>query len=847
MTIFIRSFLTLAVVALLSAFLTGCDLIGDAWNALWGMDSNITKPFYKSQASVFTVEMEEEICNAPLPQNEAQQLAQDYLGQNEAAQTLQSFLSGQGNSVDVNSAIGCQLDSLPEGVSGTSGGSEEDPIEFGDPTLIEIPAGENAAMYFVKDPLFTDGNSWATVTETVEEGERLTHIEFGINDGDDLSAGSATVVEQSLFLPDSIATQEVVSDLQSKIQAGETGFEVIDSGNLDWANAEIILDENTLLLALDGAEEFEALIAVPQIVPTTPSELSDLLPEQFGFTDDDTQYINVVVRKHQPVTDTRSTFSVKVSPPKVDVSNNLPDLYSSCPHQYRENLSKFQKAMCQNYWNKGHKKTFRTGNIINQALDLYNVEITKGDYGVVYARDKNRDLAVALAGYENLTKGEVENFLDVAENLNLPNVNDFISLDEMVAAIEPCMFDAVESLTHNFTENNLNGWRAECVYFERFYSALEYGADEGLLSRSAPEMLVLILEAVCQEHQAPDVIPQSFFDLNQEPTNDNDLRLKRIAFLTYGPLDAIGNFLGGIGGFFDAWSVRGDVIDLLAKLTQEVLDRDVINEGSVPPLLPEAMAFFLTTQGIHLVNAIMFCTECNKRTVMEHYLQRLKDVENHIGANGFPNAVRGLMSELSLTFTLTSTNAADWELVDFSLPMGETQNDGEVDIVVVKHIEGIGRVAAFVENKGGIINLDTLNTNQIERYIDFTLKKQADCILRGDCLVRADLYVVVLVFHHETPLHVARTAATYAQNKLVPVVVIYCVANCGSAIAEYRQTSNFNIDNNTAQGICEGMKLCGEQAIVQDEPEDDFSAVVIHPADSVNQANFCSGIVCLSS
>ena len=143
MTIFIRSFLTLAVVALLSAFLTGCDLIGDAWNALWGMDSNITKPFYKSQASVFTVEMEEEICNAPLPQNEAQQLAQDYLGQNEAAQTLQSFLSGQGNSVDVNSAIGCQLDSLPEGVSGTSGGSEEDPIEFGDPTLIEIPAGSH--------------------------------------------------------------------------------------------------------------------------------------------------------------------------------------------------------------------------------------------------------------------------------------------------------------------------------------------------------------------------------------------------------------------------------------------------------------------------------------------------------------------------------------------------------------------------------------------------------------------------------------------------------------------------------------------------------------------------------
>ncbi len=192
-------------------------------------------------------------CVRDLAPGQAKKLADKTLKENPEVQALAQHLKGKGKKLNTFKAHGCKVKN--DNTNGQELRAMQDTTT--EATLVEVPAGSDAALYLLENEALGESNYWASIKEANEGGERLVHIETGLSEGTE---------EARLFLPDGQGTQEVATGLQQLLGQSATtsaGVQAMQSEGVDWSQAQVILDESNAVIAEDGSEELEALVVVP--------------------------------------------------------------------------------------------------------------------------------------------------------------------------------------------------------------------------------------------------------------------------------------------------------------------------------------------------------------------------------------------------------------------------------------------------------------------------------------------------------------------------------------------------------------------------------------------------------
>jgi len=202
-------------------------------------------------------------CVEDLSKREAKKEAREAL-EEEEVQELKDALAGLGKRLKLNKAQGCKVEVSNSTESGSSSQPQWAALSSSDGTdgvLLEIPAGKDAALYVLE--LGEDLTAWASIKEAEAGGERLIHMELGLEEDSGNAMGlssdsSESISSWELFLPDEQGIQEIVGQVQQMLAAhsGSAPQAKALSSDLDvdWSAAEVLIDEAA----------GEALIVLPQ-------------------------------------------------------------------------------------------------------------------------------------------------------------------------------------------------------------------------------------------------------------------------------------------------------------------------------------------------------------------------------------------------------------------------------------------------------------------------------------------------------------------------------------------------------------------------------------------------------
>jgi hypothetical protein len=140
-----------------------------------------------------------------LAPGQAKKLAEKALKEKPEVKALAQALKGKGKKLVLSRAHGCKVKGKAKG-QGLSA-MQESP----DFTLIEVPAGSDAALYLLENETAGEGNYWASLKGTDEGGQWLTHLETAVTSDGSTSPDS---VGTNLFLPDAAGTQEITEQVR---------------------------------------------------------------------------------------------------------------------------------------------------------------------------------------------------------------------------------------------------------------------------------------------------------------------------------------------------------------------------------------------------------------------------------------------------------------------------------------------------------------------------------------------------------------------------------------------------------------------------------------------------------
>jgi len=193
-------------------------------------------------------------CVEDLSKREAKKEAREAL-EEEEVQGLKDALAGLGKRLKLNKAQGCKVEVSELTESGSSSQPQWAALSDSDGTdgvLLEVPAGKDAALYVLE--LGEDMAAWASIKESEAGGEKLVHMELGLEEdsGNAMglsSDGSESVSSWELFLPDEQGIQEIVGQVQQMLAANSGAGSAPQAKALssdldvDWSAAEVLIDE----------------------------------------------------------------------------------------------------------------------------------------------------------------------------------------------------------------------------------------------------------------------------------------------------------------------------------------------------------------------------------------------------------------------------------------------------------------------------------------------------------------------------------------------------------------------------------------------------------------------------
>ncbi len=144
-------------------------------------------------------------CVRDLAPGQAKKLAEKALKDKQEVQLLKQALERRGKKLVLSKAHGCKVKNKlgGQGLSAMQTTGDE-------ATLIEVPAGSDAALYLLENEAAGEGDSWASLKGTDEGGQWLTHLEAGVT-SDGSTAGDP--IGANLFLPDEMGAQEIADQV----------------------------------------------------------------------------------------------------------------------------------------------------------------------------------------------------------------------------------------------------------------------------------------------------------------------------------------------------------------------------------------------------------------------------------------------------------------------------------------------------------------------------------------------------------------------------------------------------------------------------------------------------------
>ncbi len=357
-------------------------------------------------------------CVKALPPGQAKKLAEKVLKDKPEIQLLKQALERRGKKLVLSKAHGCKVKGKASG-QGLSAQQEA----ATEATLVEVPAGSDAALYLLENP--DDGNEWASLKEVADVGERLVHLEVGLVDGSGVQGlqTAEAVGQMSLVLPDDVGTQEIASDLQQLFSSQATtgaGVSALQPETLDWANAEVVLDQNSVVSYSDGTQEIEAVVVIPEASSTGQVLWGRTKPMIDGSR---ATFAKVTVKKTPPTPEKpRPTLQVVSPPTQVKKGNELQfDPFDLCPYQHYGRVSPFTKPLCYQWEQQAAPKiqqvTFDRGvkslpTVHSQALQSTGksrggvMAIAGPEGNLIVAGMKNLDVANLIQLYERTVKGQ---------------------------------------------------------------------------------------------------------------------------------------------------------------------------------------------------------------------------------------------------------------------------------------------------------------------------------------------------------------------------------------------------------------------------------------------------------
>jgi len=377
---------TVAGLLLAVGLLTGCALLMDepTEQAQELEESSDSKWLIASQG-----EEEPEACEEELSRNEARREAKEALKEEDEAQLLEQTLAALGKRLYVWRAKGCKVE---EDESGAEAQGLRALAEEEETILVEVPAGRDAALYLVESG--DEGNYWVSLKEEAEGGERLIHIEVGLEGEAQLQGLSTDTGAISFFLPDEEGTLEIAGQVQELLEGSVRGTEsaglwAMSSEEFDWSQAEVLILE-------EDSEEAEALLVVPA-VETEGQRLWDRSQGRIAM--EQALYAKVKVKRGKMQGSTRPSFKVVDSPSQVKRGSEIRfKSFDLCPYRYYGRVSPFRKPLCH-YWerkaaSKVHKITFNRA--IRNLPDIHNQLPTAGQQSskIIGVVGKDRGLLV---------------------------------------------------------------------------------------------------------------------------------------------------------------------------------------------------------------------------------------------------------------------------------------------------------------------------------------------------------------------------------------------------------------------------------------------------------------------
>jgi hypothetical protein len=472
----------------------------------------------------------------------------------------------------------------------------------------------------------------------------------------------------------------------------------------------------------------------------------------------------------------------------------------------------FNGAVSKEFRTPGMAVTFE--DYLLTMLNAHNTAAQAGDHPILFA--KRRMTNLLLSGFENLTTDQMDVLLDHAATLNLASNDDQPSLEEMINALSPCVVQAIDDLSSRLDavdfDNNVQIWKISCSAFDRLVVALENAVAQGYLTGN-PMLLLkdLVLNLTSQ---------------------DQDTKEEVLAIATYELQDPI-------------------VSTLLAaiRLTSIAIEGQIIALGvyGIYDLgTPEETAAGFALNVEIVATAFASCARCDRAQALLHLLGRLAEL-GLLGASalidpskrdGFASLLQGIYNELGTAAHIVRWG---WDLIDYSRPVTVGSGSTEIDIIAAKETTGIGTVVAFIEMKSGSIHREQGLINQVARYAEYARQVMSNCASGGGCEVKANLYMVVFVFHNYTNPAEANWLASLAVTTGVPFLVIYCVANCFTPLAQYAIAHNSALSPSQALAIACDMGYCPPmQAEVRDPNTSFFTGIdpiIIAPTEPITSTS----------
>ncbi len=690
-------------IVLLLGFLTGCSLF------LPRNTVNDDTSIIESSSSSWLVAAQGQggppDCVKDLAPGQAKKLVEKALKDKPEIQLLKQALERRGKKLVLSRAHGCQVKGKAKG-QGLSA-QQETATEV---TLIEVPAGSDAALYLLENEPAQESNSWAAFVGADEGGQWLTQLEVGLEvDG----ASPEEPVGVDLFLPDDAGTQEIASQVQPLLSM-TAGSQGVRAQELDWSQAQVVI--------LDAdQEEATALVVVPEMSSSTGQTL---LPGGMSFDLDRAVHTAVKVQRVSTESGGSGKWQILPTPvsqlpvikpvpkptptppklpapkpappspppppaPPVQLGTAIKPVFDYCPYGYSGPVTALSKVMCQNSWELWYQKEWKSGRIAARSREIASTASSAiyqemSTPPAIFARGEGAN--VLASGLGALEKWQIEELLRDAQAVLVK-----------AARIE--------------TARSTQG------------------------SQLSAEAVPI---APCGD-TPPDLVFQA--------------------------------------------QARIAAVALIPVIVQN----------------PEVAALFTAR-----AEAVLFAI-CTNSDAVAHFIGRLDQILTN------PLEFNSLLGELTVASEMVLRG---WTLVDFSMPKtwqqgvlpGFSGGSTVIDVVGTKEIPGLGKVAAFIEVKSGPTS-GVISPERSQQFIDYARQIdryiEAASVIKNTKEIAADTYSVVMIMDGLTNAAAAQRLANQSADKAarngIVVVVVYCVANCGTPSAQFAFATNTQDPTGVAQ------------------------------------------------